>query len=203
MVKTEILYDLEESVIAVLFAVPFAVVAVLALVYFLNAFFFYKQLTALIKRRYKDSVEWEQVRKYLEKFQKIHRALQDIEQFKPILIEISKFLAIDFGPYTYEQVVKTKEEMKELDKMLPNLDDLELATTKFSSLKEMDKMQNQELMNIVESRSNMTLTDIVGLIKSRVSIFGIYNLHDDLELKHTKLGAEIKTANAKLEFLYR
>jgi len=119
------------------------------------------------------------------------------------LIEISKFLAIDFGPYTYEQVVKTKEEMKELDKMLPNLDDLELATTKFSSLKEMDKMQNQELMNIVESRSNMTLTDIVGLIKSRVSIFGIYNLHDDLELKHTKLGAEIKTANAKLEFLYR
>mgnify|MGYP000964169465 CR=1 FL=1 len=68
MVKTEILYDLEESVIAVLFAVPFAVVAVLALVYFLNAFFFYKQLTALIKRRYKDSVEWEQVRKYLEKF---------------------------------------------------------------------------------------------------------------------------------------
>lgn len=203
MVKTEILYDLEESVIAVLFAVPFAVVAVLALVYFLNAFFFYKQLTALIKRRYKDSVEWEQVRKYLEKFQKIHRALQDIEQFKPILIEISKFLAIDFGPYTYEQVVKTKEEMKDLDKMLPNLDDLELATTKFSSLKEMDKMQNQELMNIVESRSNMTLTDIVGLIKSRVSIFGIYNLHDDLELKHTKLGAEIKTANAKLEFLYR
>ena len=68
MVKTEILYDLEESVIAVLFAVPFAVVAVLALVYFLNAFFFYKQLTLLIKRRYKDSVEWEQVRKYLEKF---------------------------------------------------------------------------------------------------------------------------------------
>jgi len=28
----------------------------------------------------------------------------------------------------------------ELDKMLPNLDDLELATTKFSSLKEMDKL---------------------------------------------------------------
>jgi hypothetical protein len=41
------------------------------------------------------------------------------------------------------------------------------------------------------------------MIKHRVSIFGIFNLHDDLELKHTKLGAEIKTANAKLEFLYR
>lgn len=93
--------------------------------------------------------------------------------------------------------------MAELDKMLPNLDDLELATTKFSSLKEMDKLQNQELMNIVEGRARMNMSDIVAQIKQRVSIFGIYNLHDDLELKHTKLGAEIKTANAKLEFLYR
>jgi hypothetical protein len=58
-------------------------------------------------------------------------------------------------------------------------------------------------MNIVNSRSQMSMSDIVALIKSRVSIFGIYNLHDDLEMKHTKLGSDIKTANAKLEFLYR
>jgi len=49
-------------------------------------------------------------------------------------------LALDFSQYTYEEVISKKEEMKELDKMLPNLDDLELATTKFSSLKEMDKL---------------------------------------------------------------
>ena len=54
------------------------------------------------------------------------------------MIEIDKFLNIDFKPYTYEQVVETKKEMMELDKMLPNLDDLELATTKFSSLKEIE-----------------------------------------------------------------
>jgi len=58
-------------------------------------------------------------------------------------------------------------------------------------------------MNIVQKRSQLDLGDIVAMVKHRVSIFGIYNLHDDLEMKHTKLGAEIKTANAKLEFLYR
>ena len=58
-------------------------------------------------------------------------------------------------------------------------------------------------MNIVNARASMTMSDIVSLVKDRVSIFGIYNLHDDLEIKHTKLGSDIKTANAKLEFLYR
>lgn len=58
-------------------------------------------------------------------------------------------------------------------------------------------------MNIVNARASMTMSDIVSLVKERVSIFGIYNLHDDLEIKHTKLGSDIKTANAKLEFLYR
>ena len=58
-------------------------------------------------------------------------------------------------------------------------------------------------MNIVNARASMTMSDIVSLVKERVSVFGIYNLHDDLEIKHTKLGSDIKTANAKLEFLYR
>jgi hypothetical protein len=58
-------------------------------------------------------------------------------------------------------------------------------------------------MNIVEKRSKLDFADIVSMVKHRVSIFGIFNLHDDLEMQHTKLGAEIKTANAKLEFLYR
>lgn len=57
--KTLVVYDLEESVIAVLFAIPFTVVGILAILYFVNAFIFYKQLTQLIHRRYKDSVEWE------------------------------------------------------------------------------------------------------------------------------------------------
>lgn len=54
--------------VAVLFAIPFTVVAILGVLYFVNAFIFYKQLTQLIHRRYKDSVEWEQVKKYIEKF---------------------------------------------------------------------------------------------------------------------------------------
>jgi len=67
-VTTNVIYDLEESIVAILFAIPFALVAVLSLLYFVNAIAFYKQLTNLIKRRYDDAVEWEQVKKYIEKF---------------------------------------------------------------------------------------------------------------------------------------
>jgi hypothetical protein len=41
------------------------------------------------------------------------------------------------------------------------------------------------------------------LIKERVSIFGIYKLHDEVHIQNSKLSAEIKVANSKLEYLYR
>lgn len=66
--KTFVVYDLDEAVVSILFAIPFTLVALVAVLYFFNAFYFYKQLTQLIHRRYKDSVEWEQVKKYIEKF---------------------------------------------------------------------------------------------------------------------------------------
>jgi hypothetical protein len=42
------------------------------------------------------------VQKYLEKFEKIYSALEDIEQFKPILDEIKEYMEINFSTYTYE-----------------------------------------------------------------------------------------------------
>ena len=49
----------------------------------------------------------------------------------------------------------------------------------------------------------MTPTEIMELIKSRVSIFSIFKLHDDLELNDANLKSELKITNAKIEFLYR
>lgn len=49
----------------------------------------------------------------------------------------------------------------------------------------------------------MGLSDIVSLIKERVSIFGIYKLHDDMEESYTELKTDVKIAGKKLEFLYR
>lgn len=49
----------------------------------------------------------------------------------------------------------------------------------------------------------MDTFDILDLIKERVSIFGIYKLHDEVHIKNSKLSAEIKLANSKLEYLYR
>ena len=49
----------------------------------------------------------------------------------------------------------------------------------------------------------MSVVDILDLVKKRVSIFGVYQLYDDLEMKDANLRSEIKISNAKLEFLYR
>jgi len=49
----------------------------------------------------------------------------------------------------------------------------------------------------------LSLGEIIDMVKTRVSIFGIYNLHDDIETTNAKISADLKVANAKLEFLYR
>ena len=54
-----------------------------------------------------------------------------------------------------------------------------------------------------EKRKRLSLREIIDLVKRRVSIFGIYNLHDEIEASTAKLAADQKVANAKLEFLYR
>jgi len=38
----------------------------------------------------------------LEKFEKIYSALEDIDQFKPILDEIKVYMEINFENYTYD-----------------------------------------------------------------------------------------------------
>jgi hypothetical protein len=55
----------------------------------------------------------------------------------------------------------------------------------------------------MKKRSELSMIDILDLVKRRVSIFGVYQLHDDLEMKDANLRSEIKISNAKLEFLYR
>lgn len=47
-----------------------------------------------------------------------------MDQFRPILEEIKKYLTIDFEHMTYEEVRDTRNKMQVLDAMLPNLDEL-------------------------------------------------------------------------------
>jgi hypothetical protein len=55
----------------------------------------------------------------------------------------------------------------------------------------------------MKKRSELSVLDILDLVKRRVSIFGVYTLYDELEMKDANLRSEIKISNAKLEFLYR
>jgi hypothetical protein len=67
----------------------------------------------------------------------------------------------------------------------------------------MEKHQQEKVNAIIENRARLSLIDIINVIKKRVSIFGIYNLHDEIETTNARLTADLKVSNAKLEFLYR
>ena len=90
------------------------------------------------------------------------------------------------------------KKMGDLDNMLPNLDDLEQSIGA-----RVDPKKVTPADEILNKRANMDIFEIIDLIKDRGSIFGIYKLHDEVHIENSKLGAEIKLANSKLEYLYR
>lgn len=108
----------------------------------------------------------------------------------------------DLTGSTYSQITETCEKMADLDEMLPNLDDLEVSDSKFSA-KDMERHLHEKVNGIIESRATLSLGEIIDMVKKRVSIFGIYNLHDELETTNARISADLNVANAKLEFLYR
>ena len=195
-------YSLQESIFSVIIVIPIALLLIFGIFSFCNLVNFYKNLAGLVRRRYTDAVLWRKVEKYLDKFRKIHSALVDIEQFKPIIEEINHFLLKDLSDSSYEQVKEMCDKMADLDEMLPNLDDLEVSDSKFSA-KDMERHQEEKVNAIIEKRARLSLGEIIDMVKKRVSIFGIYNLHDEIETTNARLTADLKVANAKLEFLYR
>jgi ribulose bisphosphate carboxylase small subunit len=128
-VTTQVLYTLVESILEIIIIIPLAVVITTSMLNFLNTVQFYKNLAQLIQRRYFHAIEWQQILKYRTKFETIYKALDGIEQFKPILEEINKFLKVDFSNHTYEEVSEAKNKMQVLDAMLPNLDELDVSTS--------------------------------------------------------------------------
>jgi hypothetical protein len=88
--------------------------------------------------------------KYRLKFETIQKALEGIEQFKPILDEIEKFLSCDYTMYTYEEISEQKNKMQVLDAMLPNLEELEVSN---SQKNEHEKVKQNNLDKILEERS--------------------------------------------------
>lgn len=101
-VKTTKYYTFVESILEIILIVPLCTLIILGIFGFLNTVQFYKSLAQLIQRRYFHAIEWQAILKYRMKFETIQKALEGIDQFKPILDEIDKFLTIDYAEYTYE-----------------------------------------------------------------------------------------------------
>jgi hypothetical protein len=62
---------------------------------------------------------------------------------------------------------------------------------------------NAVLTDIIEKRSKMTFGEIIDKIKEKVSIFGIFNLYDEVELIQAELNEDVKLQHHKIEFLER
>lgn len=125
-----------------------------------------------------------------------------MEPYAHILTELETYLNIEWDKLTYEETISQTKKMETLDSLLPNLDDLEINLSKFT-MNEAEKAKQQEIETIMQRRTQLSVIDILDLVKKRVSIFGVYQLYDDLEMKDANLRSEIKISNAKLEFLYR
>ena len=142
---------------------------------------FFVQLGEFIKRKYKDADEWKKIQKYLTKFRKIHTAMQPLEQFKEILVEIDKFLKEDYENLTYDKTTEMVSKMKIMDQKLPDIDDIEVKWSKFEQ-SQAEQARNAEIDAIIEKRATLSIGDIIRLVKERVSIFGVYKLYDDIEM---------------------
>lgn len=125
-----------------------------------------------------------------------------MEPYAHILTELESYLNIEWDKCTYEETLEQTKKMENLNSMLPNLDDLEINLSKFT-MSEAEKAKQSEIEAIMNKRTQLSVIDILDLVKKRVSIFGVYQLYDDLEMKDANLKSEIKISNAKLEFLYR
>lgn len=71
--------------------------------------------------------------------------------------------------------------MEVRDQSLPDLDDLEQGNDKLIS--EADKNRGADRVARMEARACFTAHDVLKLVKERVSIFSIFNLHDEMEMQ--------------------
>lgn len=62
---------------------------------------------------------------------------------------------------------------------------------------------NKKIDRVVYERSTFSLGRIAELMKDRMSLYGLYALHDEVELNAVKMRAEMHIQNEKLEFLFK
>ena len=65
------------------------------------------------------------------------------------------------------------------------------------------KQMNQRINQVIEERTQMSMDVISAEISSRLSFYGLFALHDEVELSTAKMKAEMHIQNEKLEFLFR
>jgi hypothetical protein len=125
-----------------------------------------------------------------------------MDNYQKIVSQLDVFIKLDYENLTYQEMSEITTKIKILDQKLPSLDDLEVSDSKYQ-LTEVEKAKQALTDEILSKRSSFTPMEILSLIKSRVSIFSIFKLHDDLELNNAKITSELQLTNSKLEFLYR
>ena len=144
--------SLTDIAFTIIFIMAIVLICGFALISIMNLASFYSNLQELINRRYKDAKDWHQVDRHLKKFRKIHSALDGMDQYKKVLAQLNVYLEMDWSNLTYEEMRQMKSKIEILDQMLPNLDDLEISSSKFQ-LSEVEKAKQLQTEEILKRRA--------------------------------------------------
>ena len=185
---------------AVVFSMLIYLVTCIVGVYTMRQFL--SNFADLVERKYQLASDLVLVKNMLRKFSQIHMALGSLSQFKSIITEIEEFTSMDLEQCSHSDLMSNYQRMQILNQKLPNIEDIQDAFKKFE-VSEAEQARINEREAVIEKRCEWSYADIVSQIKDRVSYYGIFNIHDEIEMNAAYIRGEIKIQNGKVEFLYQ
>lgn len=171
--------------------------------------FVYSFITAIIKlimRKYAEAEQMNLIEKMIKKFKLIQEAIEEKKnepQFKGIYDNVTEMINVDLTTLTFDQIEDIHHQMKQLEKKLPDVSDLEglIQTVRFQQPLA-QKIMEEQIDSVIVERSKFSLAQVSELVRKRLSLVSIFQMYDDIELEHEKMNAELHIQNEKLRFLF-
>jgi len=114
------------------------------------------------------------------------------------------YLQKNYDAMNFREIEMNYKDMEILDQKLPDIDDVEdmLSAVRFQQ-PAAQKQMNKRINRVINERTYLSLGNIAQRMKDRLSFFGLFMLHDEVELNTAKMKSEMYIQNEKLEFLFK
>ena len=127
---------------------------------------FIRDLAQIINKKYLESYYLNQIKRHLFKFRKIYNALIDRKnepEYQEIFTEIEQFLQYSFDQIDFEELKDLFSRMRQLDELLPDLEEVETIIPEASTLDmpESQKILNQKIDEVIAQKAKFNLSQIM------------------------------------------